>query len=81
MWRILREYDDTRQASLDFTTAMAIQIKDADIVRFSEELNAIDWTHTSLCFPGEFGLDNRDMLCRKGYAFKGQELLSISEAA
>ncbi|XXQ38526.1 Tc1-like transposase DDE domain-containing protein [Plasmodiophora brassicae] len=75
IWRILREYDFTRK----LIVRRAIQIKEADIVRFFEELNAIDWTHSSLCFLDEFGLDNRDMLRRKGYALKGQELLFRGE--
>ena len=53
-----------------FIVPRAKQIKERDIVRFFEELNALDWNHISLSFHDEVGIDNRDMLRRRGYSLK-----------
>lgn len=57
----------------------AIQIQMSDIIRFTQELASIDWMFHELVFLDEAAFDNADMLRRKGYAIKGQQLIFRGE--
>ena len=49
----------------------AIQICEAEIVRFALELNSLPWILNNLVFLDEVSFDNRDMLRKKGFGFRG----------
>ncbi|TPX57424.1 hypothetical protein CcCBS67573_g09254 [Chytriomyces confervae] len=57
----------------------AIHIKEVDIMRFTFEINSLDWTLFNIVFLDEVSFDNRGMLRRRGYALKGQKLLVRGE--
>eukprot|EP00474_Spongospora_subterranea_P002759 CRZ03217.1 hypothetical protein [Spongospora subterranea] len=59
---------------LQYIERCAIQISRKDIIRFFNELKAIDWTHATLTFLDEVSFDNRGMLRRRGYALKVQDV-------
>lgn len=44
-----------------------IQIRDSEIVKFCEELSAIDWDYSNLVFLDEVVMDNQGLLRNKGY--------------
>lgn len=57
----------------------AIQIRMDDIVRYTTEINRLEWLPFNLAFLDEVSFDNRDMLRKKGYGVKGQRLLYRGE--
>lgn len=57
----------------------AIQIQNADIKRFSDELNQLPWMPDNLVFLDEVAFDNRGVLRKKGYGLKGQRLIYRGE--
>ncbi|KAJ3061646.1 hypothetical protein HDU98_002423, partial [Podochytrium sp. JEL0797] len=61
-----------REANMSWKTLerRAIQIYHHDVIRFSNELNAVNWLLSSLVFLDEVGFDNRDMLRTKGYCLR-----------
>ncbi|KAJ3223654.1 hypothetical protein HDU81_009052 [Chytriomyces hyalinus] len=52
----------------------AIQICQADIVRFAEELMDLPWILENLAFLDEVSFDNHDMLAKRGYRTRGERL-------
>jgi transposase len=56
----------------------AMEIRMADVIRFSKELNMIRPTHEQLLFLDEFGFDNRDMLRKFGWFVKGRPYMKSS---
>ncbi|XP_062534851.1 uncharacterized protein LOC134204032 [Armigeres subalbatus] len=69
------------EAGLSWKTVerRAIQIRDAEIIRFMRELLAIPWDIYNLVFLDEVSFDNRDMLRRKGYGVVGQKVIFSGE--
>lgn len=57
----------------------AIQIRMDDIVRYTNEMNKLDWFQYSLVFLDEVSFDNRDMLRNKGYGVRGERLIYRGE--
>ncbi|KAH9151897.1 hypothetical protein AeRB84_005599 [Aphanomyces euteiches] len=57
----------------------AIQIRMNDIVRFTEEVNSINWNLHSLQFLDEVSFDNRGMLRTRGYCMRGKKLIFRGE--
>ncbi|TPX67036.1 hypothetical protein CcCBS67573_g07622 [Chytriomyces confervae] len=57
----------------------AIQISQADIVRFTEELMDLPWILENLVFLDEVSFDNRDMLATRGYGMRGEKLIYRGE--
>lgn len=57
----------------------AIQIRDSEIVKFFEELNAIGWAYSNLVFLDEVAMDNQGLLRKKGYGVVGKKLLYRGE--
>lgn len=53
----------------------AIQIRNSEIVKFCEELNAIDWNYCNLVFLDEVAMDNQGLLRTKGYGVIGKKTL------
>lgn len=52
----------------------AIQIRDSEIVKFCEELSAIDWDYSNIVFLDEVAIDNQGLLRTKGYGIVGKKL-------
>lgn len=57
----------------------ALNIKIADVMRFTKEINSIDWMKSSLVFLDEVSFDNRGMVRKFGYAIKGERLVVRGE--
>jgi hypothetical protein len=57
----------------------AMQINQADIYRYFNELLLYPWILENLVFIDEVSFDNRDMLRRKGFAMKGEKLIYRGE--
>ena len=57
----------------------ALNIKIADVIRFTKEINAIDWMKSSLVFLDEVSFDNKGMVRKFGYAIKGERLVVRGE--
>lgn len=57
----------------------AIQISEIEIIKFIQELDAIDWDYSNLVFLDEVAMDNQGLLRTKGYGIVGQKLLYRSE--
>lgn len=57
----------------------ALQINQDDILRFCKELMSFPWLIQNLVFLDEVSFDNRDMLRKKGFGFKGQKLFYRGE--
>ncbi|TPX68662.1 hypothetical protein CcCBS67573_g07104 [Chytriomyces confervae] len=57
----------------------AIQICNADVIRFSTELMSFPWLLQSLLFLDEVSFDNWDMLASKGWGKKGESLVYVGE--
>ncbi len=57
----------------------AIQIKESDIARFTNELNELDWTPSCLLFLDEVSIDNRAVVRRRGYGPSGTPLIVRGE--
>uniref|UniRef100_A0A336MXF3 CSON006926 protein n=1 Tax=Culicoides sonorensis TaxID=179676 RepID=A0A336MXF3_CULSO len=57
----------------------AVQISLSDIVRFTLEINNIQWFMQSLVFADEISFDNRGMFRKNGYGLKGQKLIFRGE--
>lgn len=57
----------------------AIQIREAEIVRFVRELLSIQWDLYNLVFLDEVSFDSRDMLRRKGYGVVGRKIVFRGE--
>ncbi|KAJ3233519.1 Serine kinase [Chytriomyces hyalinus] len=56
----------------------AIHVKDTDVMRFTHELNTLEWTRYNLCFLDEVSFDNRGMIrqestseCHEYYGTEG----------
>ncbi|XP_058813505.1 uncharacterized protein LOC131677624 [Topomyia yanbarensis] len=69
------------EAGLSWKTVerRAIQIREAEIVRFMQELLAIPWDIYNLVFLDEVSFDNRNMLRRNGYGVVGQKVIYSGE--
>lgn len=52
----------------------AIQIRDSEIIKFFEQLNAIDWDYSNLVFLDKVAMDNQGLLRTKGYGIVGKKL-------
>lgn len=72
---ILHEADMTWQK----LERRAMQISEADILRFTEEMLLIPWLPQMLVFLDEVGFDNTDMVRKNGYGLKGKRLLYRGE--
>ena len=57
----------------------AIEIKDSDIVRFTNELNPLAWSNDNLVFLDEVSFDNRGMIRERVYSIKGTNVLIRGE--
>lgn len=57
----------------------AIPIRDSAIIKFCEELQAIDWNYYNLVFLDEVAMDNQGLLRKKGYGVVGKKLLYRGE--
>lgn len=57
----------------------AIQIREADIIRFANELNSLDWMNSSLIFLDEVSFDNRGLFRNYGYSLKGSKVVVTGE--
>ncbi|KAJ3240083.1 Serine kinase [Chytriomyces hyalinus] len=75
VWRILNAFGMQWKS----VERRAIHIKEVDIMRFTFEINSLDWTLFNIVFLDEVSFDNRGMLRRRGYALKGQKLLVRGE--
>ncbi|TPX40435.1 hypothetical protein CcCBS67573_g10624 [Chytriomyces confervae] len=71
IWKILNAYGMQWKA----VERRAMHIKEADVMRFTFEINSLDWTMYNIVFLDEVSFDNRGMVRRRGYAMKGQKLL------
>jgi len=56
----------------------AMEIRMADILRFTKELDLFRPSHEQLLFLDEFGFDNRDMLRKFGWFAKGRPFMKSS---
>lgn len=75
VWNILQEAGYT----LKTVERRAIEIKEADIIRFYFELDSLYWSPDNLLFLDEVSFDNRAMVRRKGYCLRGTKLLFRGE--
>ena len=50
-----------------------------DIIRFTAEINSLDWNQYSLVFLDEVGFDNGGMLRHYGYCMRGDRLIYRGE--
>ncbi|XP_053683690.1 uncharacterized protein LOC128733873 [Sabethes cyaneus] len=57
----------------------AIQIRKADILRYTDELEAFKWELHQLVFIDEVSFDSRDMLRNYGYGVKGKKVIFRGE--
>lgn len=57
----------------------AIQISDTDIIRFTLEINNIEWLLQNIVFLDEIGFDSKGILRKNGYGRKGKRLLYRGE--
>ncbi|KAJ3401598.1 hypothetical protein HDU80_005875 [Chytriomyces hyalinus] len=53
----------------------AMHIKETDIMRFTFEVNSLDWSLYSIVFLDEVSFDNCGMVRKRSYALKGKKLL------
>lgn len=58
---------------------IAVQIKTLDIIRYTEELNAIGWFLESLLFIDEVSINNQSMLRKRGFGTRGERLVFRGE--
>lgn len=70
VWRIIHQHGLTWKV-LD---RRAMHIKESDIFRFVEELSHINWCHANVVFLDEVSFDNKGMIRRRGYAFRGKSI-------
>ncbi|KAH9137233.1 hypothetical protein LEN26_005835 [Aphanomyces euteiches] len=75
IWRWVQEHGMTWKV----LERRAVQIRVNEIVRFTEEMNSIDWNHYSLQFLDEVSFDNRGMLRTRGYCMRGEKLIYRGE--
>lgn len=57
----------------------AIQIQLSDVIRFFEELSAINWYLHQLVFLDEASIDNRSLFRKRGYGVRGKSLVYRGE--
>lgn len=57
----------------------ALQIKEEDVIRYYNELSAIQWDYHNLLFIDEVSFDNKAMLRNKGFGARGKRLLFRGE--
>jgi len=57
----------------------AMQIRNADVARFFNDLQVIDWSIFNIVFLDEVSFDNRTMLRNKGWKMKGSKLVVKGE--
>lgn len=72
---VLRKKNFTRKV----VERRAMQIKIADVHRFENEINSINWTKIQLVFLDEVSFDNREMVRKYGYCMKGERLIVRGE--
>ena len=75
VWRILFSGGFSRKV----VERRAIEVKASDIVRFTNEINSLDWTPDNLLFLDEVSFDNRGMIRKRGYSIKGTKVLIRGE--
>lgn len=59
----------------------AIQIRDSEIVKFCEELSAIDWDYSNLVFLDEVAMDNQGLLRTKGYGIVRKNCITVESSS